>query len=783
MRLLNVKTQKFEDFYGDNVPPYAILSHRWGDEEVTFQDIKSGRLSGWRKSWSRPVKLEGCRLQAKKDNLSYIWIDTCCIDKTNSAELAEAINSMFAWYKNAARCYAYLSDVRSFDDPQEPQSMFRTSSWFTRGWTLQELLAPKELHFYDSKWEPIGTKSELSSIIGEVTRIPRAFLIGWAGLHEASVAQRMSWAANRVTTRTEDIAYCLLGLFGVTMPMIYGEKEQAFVRLQLEIMKNSDDHSILAWGFTSDQYAADGNSLAIPGGALATSPANFADSGGVCIWNKQQTTNSFEFLGGSLRMQVPLVRNSAGQVFGLLNCSLESDKEKLVGIPLDAVSASESTDNYLRPAGRRSSLFPQSQMQHSALKLICIRRDLQASESKSVARRNCFYVEESAAMVKLIDVVPKDRWMEDKSMIMTLNDSRTETREEIFLRFRPTGRGGRGNRDGGGGGAGDDFVVVLVFELQEPLARGTGHVVTLSRSVPLAELAENFKDIKIHLYGQQSCSNGQVGVAVSVKQETVAGEGVFVVKLITLGQSSGFETKTVNATQQLVMLRQRRENERLRRVLESEQVLDYNHRQELDSLLRSTPILLHELADEQKVIQRAARDAQFQLNDAREQLQKAKKLVDMIDNDRKIIQHREEKLRRELVNHEEELQRLQLRVERRQKDLEKLIRESGVYDETEDESDFNRKLKPSNQEIPEIKAYMARMRLRRGIEIVKLANRIEALKMADDDSRNLSNIPKGAIIHEVVLAKVWEMKWQQRLHEVVEQILRAEQSTSRGIHA
>ena len=287
MRLLNVKTRKSEEFFDGNIPPYAILSHRWGDNEVTFRDIKSGRLSGLWKSQSWPLKLEGCRLQAGKDNLSYIWVDTCCIDKTNSVELNEAINSMFNWYKNATKCYVYLSDVHSSNVPEAPQSEFRASSWFTRGWTLQELLAPKELHFYGSKWESIGTKNELSPTIEEITGIPRVYLTGQVGLHEASVAQRMSWAANRVTTRTEDVAYCLLGLFRVTMPMIYGEKEQSFVRLQHEIMKNSEYHSILAWDSTSDEDTTDENPLAVHGGALATSPADFANSGGVLKGDSQ----------------------------------------------------------------------------------------------------------------------------------------------------------------------------------------------------------------------------------------------------------------------------------------------------------------------------------------------------------------------------------------------------------------------------------------------------------------------------------------------------------------
>ncbi|KAF4619074.1 hypothetical protein G7Y89_g14774 [Cudoniella acicularis] len=622
MRLLNVKTRKFEDFYSNNIPPYAILSHRWGSKEVTFEDIKSGRLSGWRTPRSWAFKLEGCRLQAKKDNLSYIWIDTCCIDKTNSVELGEAINSMFTWYKNAARCYAYLSDVSSCEDPQMPGSMFRTSKWFTRGWTLQELLAPKELHFYDSKWEPIGTKHELSPIVEEVTGIHRVFLLGSRDSHEAGVAQRMSWAANRVTTRTEDVAYCLLGLFGVTMPMIYGEKEQAFIRLQLEIMKNSDDHSILAWGFTSDPDTAGGNPLAIPGGALATSPADFANSSGVfpCTGYEQQTADLFEFLGGSLRMQVPLVTNSAGQVFGLLNCGLEGDKEKLVGIPLEAGLANESTDNYLRPAGRQSSLFPKSQTQGLKPKLIRIKRNHQASKLKSVTQRNCFYIDGSAAMVKLTDVVPKHRWI-DRGMITTSDDSGTETREETLLRFErvlPLGA------DRGG----DDFVVVLVFECRGFRPHVTGHSMILSRHVPLAELAKDLEAIRIHLYGQQSCSNGQAGMRVSVKQEIVAGEGVFVVKLTKLAESSGVETKTVNATEQLAMLRERRENEKLQRVLES-QVRDNTRRQELGYILQDTGTLPREVTHGKQIIQSAAQDTVLRLKNAEERVHKAKKKVEL----------------------------------------------------------------------------------------------------------------------------------------------------------
>jgi hypothetical protein len=648
MRLLNVKTRKFEEFLGDNVPPYAILSHRWGDSEVTFQDINSGRLSAWRKTWSKswPPKLEGCRLQAIQDNLSYIWIDTCCIDKTNSVELAEAINSMFNWYKNAARCYAYLSDViqQSSTLSSSTPPGFRDSKWFTRGWTLQELLAPKEVYFYGSRWHLIGTKTGLWADIEGVTRIPRAFLVGWADLHEASVAQRMSWAANRVTTRKEDVAYCLLGLFGITMPMIYGEKDQAFVRLQLEIMKNSGDQSILAWGLPPCHNTTDGDPLAVYRGVLANVPADFANSGRIvpCVGYKQQITGSFEFLGGLLRMQVPVVNNLSGQLFGVLNCGPESDKAKLVGIPLTVVPADEQTDNYLRPAGRQSILFSISQMQDFNPKIICIRRDASGLQSESATRKNCFYIDESTARVKLVDVVPKDRWMEDRKMITTSSGSDQDTQEEIFLRFRCT------NSDD------EDFVVVLVFKSEHGLVQSTGHLMILSQQVPLAALVKDFKSLDSCLYGQQSGSNGGASVSVSVRQELVAGQSVFVVKLIELAKPSGIEKKTANATEHLIMLRLKREQER-----------DNAARQALKLTMIDNASVLKEAESEERKVQVLFDEDQVRLQAAMEQAKKAAETL-------KVAQSRVISARECTLAFERELQELQIRDDSRQRAIQRL---------------------------------------------------------------------------------------------------------------
>jgi hypothetical protein len=194
------------------------------------------------------------------------WIDSCCINKSSSAELSEAINSMFEFYRSSQLFYAYLSDVPSSgDDPDLEHSKFRASAWFTRGWTLQELLAPKYVEFYAQDWSEIGTKASLGSLIKSITGIMHL-----SSFQNASVAEKMSWASRRETTRPEDQAYCLMGLFDVNMPTIYGEGEKAFIRLQLEILSQTNDESIFAW-----------NSFYSTGGLLASSPTFFRDAGNV----------------------------------------------------------------------------------------------------------------------------------------------------------------------------------------------------------------------------------------------------------------------------------------------------------------------------------------------------------------------------------------------------------------------------------------------------------------------------------------------------------------------
>jgi hypothetical protein len=241
MRLLEYNDSEFSlgTFFGDNIPRYAILSHRWGAEEVTLADLTDG--TGKSKAGYRKIRF--CGEQARRDSLQYFWVDTCCIDKSNSTELAEAINSMFRWYQDATKCYVYLSDVPrppfdADDKSNEPwESTFRKSQWFTRGWTLQELIAPASVEFFSRDWEQLGNKTSLERHIHEITGIPVKALQG-SPLSDFSVTERMLWAGRRQTTREEDMAYSLLGIFNVYMPLIYGEgRENAFKRLREEIDK------------------------------------------------------------------------------------------------------------------------------------------------------------------------------------------------------------------------------------------------------------------------------------------------------------------------------------------------------------------------------------------------------------------------------------------------------------------------------------------------------------------------------------------------------------------
>ncbi|KAL8366427.1 hypothetical protein RB595_004959 [Gaeumannomyces hyphopodioides] len=301
IRLINTETLRMKMFPSASAPRYAILSHTWVDgDEVDFQDMtRYGAIS--HENDVTPAERDcicGCRCRgaanptvnavkgrsgyqkivqtchlAKKHDIEWAWVDTCCIDKRSSAELSSSINSMYRWYSDAVVCYVFLSDL----DPQpgDFKAALKRCRWFTRGWTLQELIAPPKLEFYNRDWTNVGSDKKLESLLREVTGINA---VGFGRkrclfLQQIPVATKMSWAAGRETTQAEDKAYCLLGIFDINMPLLYGEGDGAFRRLQEEILKRFDDSSI---------FCTDGSGIPSFNGVgrdvLAPSPASFSDS-------------------------------------------------------------------------------------------------------------------------------------------------------------------------------------------------------------------------------------------------------------------------------------------------------------------------------------------------------------------------------------------------------------------------------------------------------------------------------------------------------------------------
>ena len=275
MRLLNVRTfEQADQFQNNRKPPYAILSHRWGENELSYQDFLNTSKTALRTGSS---KIAHACAQARQAGLDWIWIDTCCIDRTSSTELSRSINSMFKWYQDAQVCFAYLEGVDSQKKvitKVEVEDQILKSEWFRRGWTLQEMLASSEMEFFDANWAPLGSRSQLAPVISRATRISLGHL---KDFRSASVAQKMSWMADRVTAEEEDTAYCMLGIFDLNMDLRYGEGKKAFPRLQEMIISSIPDESVFAWTSNTMESC----------GLLAPWPDCFRDSGDIVLQPKK----------------------------------------------------------------------------------------------------------------------------------------------------------------------------------------------------------------------------------------------------------------------------------------------------------------------------------------------------------------------------------------------------------------------------------------------------------------------------------------------------------------
>lgn len=313
MWLINTDTLRLEHVLSPDGHPYAILSHTWEDDEVTFQDMADPdtALCQSKKGFS---KIKHTCLRASLRGLRYAWVDTCCINKESSAELTEAINSMFAWYKKADICFAYLSDFPAHK-PEFPDPLLGACRWWTRGWTLQELLAPTNLYFFDCEWNNHGGKRIRSLEIFEITGIDMAVLENSALMNSMPVARKMSWVARRQTTREEDMAYCLLGIFDVNMSLIYGEGRKAFMRLQEKILDKTNDMTLFAWT-AQDQSEPGYTGMADERwwgyrGVLARSPVEFKHCNEVTRDNYIDLNREFSLTNAGLRIRTYLARGPA----------------------------------------------------------------------------------------------------------------------------------------------------------------------------------------------------------------------------------------------------------------------------------------------------------------------------------------------------------------------------------------------------------------------------------------------------------------------------------------
>ena len=319
MRFIDTTSFKFREVPDSKLPKlkngYAVLSHRWtwGEDEIQFADVLSKEAD--LKSKDGYAKFAGACALAKKLGYDLLWIDTCCINKVDSVELGEAINSMYRWYSMSKLCIAYLQDVTSSVE-------IRQSEWFNRGWTLQELIAPKSVRFYGRNWNYLGDKASLSDTLVSKTGIPNDILKRTKDPSACSVAQRMSWAAKRTTTRIEDRAYSLMGLFNVNMPMIYGEREQAFMRLQEHIISKSADESIFVWDLDLLEDSTR-DAKQVHCGLLATSPACFARCGNVVTTGRSQGFSINQF---GLYISVPATPYTLSSYYAPLKVKKEKTK-------------------------------------------------------------------------------------------------------------------------------------------------------------------------------------------------------------------------------------------------------------------------------------------------------------------------------------------------------------------------------------------------------------------------------------------------------------------------
>ncbi|KAG9187046.1 hypothetical protein G6011_10154 [Alternaria panax] len=469
MRLIDCRSDwlRMQEFIGPPPVPFAILSHTWDSEEVNFQAFNDIATRTAAKGW---IKIEQTCREAQRCGFDYVWIDSCCIDKTNNAELSESINSMFQWYSEAELCLVYLADFDANATDSERDTMLVCARWFSRGWTMQEIIAARAANFYDRAWCQFGTRASLRDELASITNIDVEVFTPPQGpdalstrglLDTIPVGRRMSWAASRQTTRPEDVAYCLIGLFQVNMPMLYGEGgEQAFIRLQEEIMRDRNDLSLFAW------RARDSST---DRGILARSPDEFA--GLSSLKHEQDIRFNPEFSMSNKGLRINTFLKLAGdkfpgEVIMPLHCYTETPMGK--SVPQTGVFLKhEGASVYVRTRPQSFALLTDSTPVSSSNTIFISKRVRTAGTTVVHANHAyatgsnisavCFTIpginahlqSEHHVSAKLLEVEPKDLWDAHNNVFLT-RDMRNFT---AFLRFQI-----RGLRNFGG-----EFVLAYGF--------------------------------------------------------------------------------------------------------------------------------------------------------------------------------------------------------------------------------------------------------------------------------------------------------------------------------
>ena len=356
MRLINTTTLQLEEHDDSKLPNYAILSHRWRLGEIIFEDLSSGDDFSHKEGFAKFKNF--CDL-ARSMDCRYAWMDTCCINKTSSAELETAINSMHRWYSNAYVCIVYLFDIYQGSKP------VGQSEWFERGWTLQELVAPRKASFYDRDWTFIGNKRQLLELLSTATAIPEDILDHTLEPRSCSVAQRMSWAANRKTQRVEDRAYSLMGLFDIEIGMIPGEGAKAFIRLQKAVIDSSADQSIFAWSLDPQNHPHGYSGL------LAPSPSSFANCTTIISLSEDQ---AFSMTNVGLSITLWTCAYSTDTYMAFLNCTRYEHPRARCAILLAKLQTDSQYARVVDPKGLSVVMADRLERLHWVNRNILVRR-------------------------------------------------------------------------------------------------------------------------------------------------------------------------------------------------------------------------------------------------------------------------------------------------------------------------------------------------------------------------------------------------------------------------